>query len=370
MSKLFISHGPKDDTFARALQRALAGYGVMTWVDSNELRAGDRLEPLVEKAIEAATAFAVVVSPTALQSERVGKELQYARAVQRARGGGSYPMVCILLEGAQPELLAGHFAEAPRHVSVPEDAGGVDTAVAAILEAMGLRPPAERGSFPQPKSESLEDLTELSIDEEDGVPRASLRDLLVELTDELENQFPGSREESIDASVELLSPASRDKARVLCVFHGGVSLIVLHKMMQWELQELDELAGELIGAGLATHNPHKHISLHPALRPYLRTRTSPTESDSLEACWVGAMRWYIEYLLELRSQHPEVVAKLTLLELPNLFAMLAIVQETRETAAIVALTTSLASLLQDLDKPRLLEYVAQVRDSAGQPSPP
>ena len=49
---------------------------------------------------------------------------------------------------------------------------------------------------------------------------------LVELMAEMERRFPGSREQSVFASVELslrrMSAANRDRARVLGVFHGGV----------------------------------------------------------------------------------------------------------------------------------------------------
>src|SRR5439155_165787 len=76
------------------------------------------------------------------------------------------------------------------------------------------------------------------------------REALVELMAAMEKQFPGSREHSLFASVELslrrMSPANREKARVLGVFHGGVDLNQLHWMMQWEEAELQSLAGELI----------------------------------------------------------------------------------------------------------------------------
>ena len=58
---------------------------------------------------------------------------------------------------------------------------------------------------------------------------------LVELMAEMEQRFPGSRERSVFASVELslrrMSPANRDRARVLGVFHGGFKLDVLRVMM-------------------------------------------------------------------------------------------------------------------------------------------
>jgi len=76
--------------------------------------------------------------------------------------------------------------------------------------------------------------------------------------EEMEQKFPGSREQSLFASVELslrrLSSENRERARVLGVFHGGVDLGALRQMMQWEEAEVALLAGELIATGLATPN--------------------------------------------------------------------------------------------------------------------
>src|SRR5262249_5702593 len=59
---------------------------------------------------------------------------------------------------------------------------------------------------------------------------------LVALMAEMEHTFPGSREQSVFASVELslqrLSAANQERARVLGVFHGGVDFDVLAMMMQ------------------------------------------------------------------------------------------------------------------------------------------
>ena len=67
---------------------------------------------------------------------------------------------------------------------------------------------------------------------------AATRESLVELMAEMERRFPGNREQSVFASVELslrrLSPANRERVRVLGVFHGGVDLDVLRLMMGWE----------------------------------------------------------------------------------------------------------------------------------------
>ena len=78
MSKLFISHSSQDDAFVRGLQQALGDLGQDVWIDSRELRGGDLLWPEIQKAIEEASAYAVVVSPASLQSKWVGKELRHA----------------------------------------------------------------------------------------------------------------------------------------------------------------------------------------------------------------------------------------------------------------------------------------------------
>jgi hypothetical protein len=113
----------------------------------------------------------------------------------------------------------------------------------------------------------------------DGVEKT--REDRVNLMEEMDTRFPvgtpGSREKSVFASVELslrrMSPANRDRARVLRVFHGGVDLDVLAMMMEWEEADVAALAGELIATGLATPNRYNHLTLNPALCPYLRERS-------------------------------------------------------------------------------------------------
>ena len=176
------------------------------------------------------------------------------------------------------------------------------------------------------------------------------RESLVELMAEMEQKFPGSREQSVFASVELslrrLSAANRDRARVLGVFHGGVDLDVLRVMMQWEEADVASLAGELIETGLATPNRYNHLTLNPALCPYLRGRMDAAEREALTARWVEAMRAYVEFLVQQQSQNAEIAATLTVLELPNLFALLDLVQRAGDAEATIDLATSLYSLLQ------------------------
>lgn len=194
------------------------------------------------------------------------------------------------------------------------------------------------------------------------------RAALVELMTAMERQFPGSRQQSLFASVELslrrVSPANRDKARVLGVFHGGVDLDVLAMMMQWEKADVGALAGELVQMGLATPNRYNHLTLDPALCPYLRGRMDSTEREALTGLWVEAMGGYVGFLVRQQNQNAEIAATLTVLELPNLFALIDIVQRAGNAAATIDLAAALYSLLQNAGKPRLLERLGQVRDAA------
>ena len=204
---------------------------------------------------------------------------------------------------------------------------------------------------------------------------AATQAALVELMEQMQRQVaqlpaddPRRREQSLFASVKLslrrLSAANRERARVLGVFHGGVDLDVLRAMTGWEAAEVEGLASELVGTGLATPNPYNHLSLNPALCPYLKASLSEEERQALMAGWLEAMAAYLDYLDQQRSQNAEMAATLTLLELPNLFALLDRSQAVADPATTIDRATSLYRLLQELGKPRLLERVTRVREAA------
>ena len=202
--------------------------------------------------------------------------------------------------------------------------------------------------------------------QEQGVE--ATRKSLALLMAEMEKKFPGSREKSLFASVELslrrMSPANRERARVLGMFQGVADLDVLRVMMEWEEAEVASLATELIETGLATPNSYNHLTLNPALTPCLFRQMESAEREALTARWVEAMCQYAEFLQQQQRQHTEVAATLTLLELPNLFRLLDLVKQAGDTEETIDLATTLYSLLQALGKPRLLKRIGEVRDTA------
>ena len=98
VGKLFISHSSQDDGFVCELQHARADLGQTVWIDSRELRGGDPLWVEIKKAITESTAYAVLVSPAALQSKWVGKELRHAMLVQEQRGPDQFPVIPLSLD--------------------------------------------------------------------------------------------------------------------------------------------------------------------------------------------------------------------------------------------------------------------------------
>lgn len=183
MTKLFISHSSQDDAFVRDLRQGLADLGQDGWIDSRELRGGDPLWNVIRHAIEDASAYAVVVSPDALQSKWVGKELSHALLVREQRGKDNYPVVPLSLDGTKLGVLEEYFGEEPTYIPVTSEAGGIDAARHTILVALGKRLPTDLPPTPQPTPKPLEDLvlelSDLKFHEHEGVRRASARARLV-----------------------------------------------------------------------------------------------------------------------------------------------------------------------------------------------
>jgi len=194
------------------------------------------------------------------------------------------------------------------------------------------------------------------------------RKSLTEIMAAMEKQFSGSREKSVFASVELslrrLSETNRNRARALAVFHGGVQPRVLLNMMQWEEADVESLEGELIKTGLATRNYYGHLTLNPALCPYLRSILDAPELESLTTKWVEEMRSFVRFLVNEQTKDAEAVATLTMLEAPNLFALLDLAQDRFDAEETIEIASLLYMLFQMAGKPRLLERIGQVRDSA------
>ena len=178
MNKLFISHSSKDDAFVRDLRAVLADQGQDVWIDSRELRGGDPLETEIQKAIDDATAFAVVVSPNAFLSKWVARELRYALGAQQQPGKDKFRVIALSIDGTALGVFEDFFDEELIFVPVTSAAGGAEAAVDPILVALGIRNPHDTEPTPQPRAEPLEELvlelTDLGFHVQDGTRRVHL----------------------------------------------------------------------------------------------------------------------------------------------------------------------------------------------------
>ena len=211
---VFVSHSTADDGFVRELGQALENLQQPVWIDSREVRGGALLWPEIQAAIGEAGALAVVISPAALQSKWVADELEYALKLQKQRqkAGQDFPVIPLSLDGTRLGFAERLFDAEPAYIAVSTKPGGVDEALRKILEALGLRLPAELPPTDQPSAQPVEELVlELSqprFAEHDGIRRASARARL-----RYEPATPGKRE--VRCSCLRMPPG---RSRVSCHF--------------------------------------------------------------------------------------------------------------------------------------------------------
>jgi len=141
MGHAFVSHSSRDDAFVAQLRAELELRGLDVWADSRRLRGGDSLEPAVRQAIEEAVHFVAVLSPHAVNSPWVAKEIRCAQEEQLRRP--ALRLIPLLLDGIEPGALALWFGEEPMAVRVKIGPDGLQAALPEVLAALDLRLPTD-----------------------------------------------------------------------------------------------------------------------------------------------------------------------------------------------------------------------------------
>ena len=196
---------------------------------------------------------------------------------------------------------------------------------------------------------------------------SDLQQLLVEL-DQLNPEQ--NRENSLFASVELslrrISPATREKIKALAVCHGGVHLFILGHLTETKTDEAGDIAIELINVGLGQDMGYGYLRLDPALAPYLQMEQNQETPDSLTESWVQGMIQLVDYLYQQKFKDAQMAASLTLLELPNLIALLNWLAASAAPESASATAGRIEQLVANLSRPRALERAVQVRQGAAE----
>ncbi|MEM7200735.1 MAG: tetratricopeptide repeat protein [Planctomycetota bacterium] len=144
-AKVFLSHSSDDQNAVEALRAALDARGIGCFVDALELRAGDALTTTLKEEVQSARAFLVVLSPAAVSSEWVRREIEWALAAEdlASETGGRYRLLPVFTGGlgpgflgwlGRPDLLGINANQRP----LPEIAGEVAQALGVL--AVDARP--------------------------------------------------------------------------------------------------------------------------------------------------------------------------------------------------------------------------------------
>ena len=182
-NRVFISHASADDDFVKKLRITLEGQRIPVWVDSRNLRGGNKLAPEIEQAIEQARQVLVVLSPQTVNSPWVRKEVCKALEIERRRANDGYRVIPLLLPGITVGALGNWFDEEPVAVPIQLTPGGLSEAFPQILAALEDRLPTD---IEPPKKVEARPVEELSlklsdpaITTEDGKQRVTATATLV-----------------------------------------------------------------------------------------------------------------------------------------------------------------------------------------------
>jgi hypothetical protein len=148
---------------------------------------------------------------------------------------------------------------------------------------------------------------------------------LTQLMAQLEAENPGDRENSLYASVEL----SLRRLPMRCgsgAAVGGVS-------RRWAcsqpggghgggIDDTQTIAARLVEVGLAEAQEYDYLRLDPALPAYLRLGQPPEQLELLTVTWAEAMGQLVAFCISNGTKTARLANRLTLLELPNLMALL------------------------------------------------
>ena len=180
---IFISHASKDDEFVKELRLALEAHQLPVWVDSRNLRGGNKLAPEIDEAIKEARQVIVVLSTNTVNSPWVRKEIAEALEVEQQRKDEGYRVIPLLLPGIEPSALSLWFDEEPVGVRVEFKTGGLSEALPVILTALGERLPEDYEPQPdiesQPVEELILELSDAKIKTFDDKRRATATAMLI-----------------------------------------------------------------------------------------------------------------------------------------------------------------------------------------------
>ncbi|MEM9945664.1 MAG: tetratricopeptide repeat protein, partial [Cyanobacteria bacterium P01_D01_bin.36] len=195
----------------------------------------------------------------------------------------------------------------------------------------------------------------------------------------LEAENAGDRENSLYASVDLslrrLPEGMQEQVKGLAVVHGGGHQFILSQVMGGlEPDEAQAVAARLIELGMAEAQAYGYVRLDPALPAYLRLGQTAEQLATLEETWAAAMGQLVSFLYEQKFKDSTLASRLTLLELPNLMALLDWLGQRLTAESDVAEQAAdtagrIEQLLAPLGRPRAVARAVALRERASEAIP-
>lgn len=84
--KVFISHSNQDEALASEIVSSLEGAGLEVWYDRREIIPGDNWADRIAIGLREANAMVVLVTPSALESNHMQRDIDYALTQKRFKG--------------------------------------------------------------------------------------------------------------------------------------------------------------------------------------------------------------------------------------------------------------------------------------------
>lgn len=136
-----------------------------------------------------------------------------------------------------------------------------------------------------------------------------------------------------------------------------------------ETDEMKIIAAMLVKVGLAEEMEYSDFRFDPALPAYLRLGQRPDRLGELETIWAKVTIQMVDFLHRQRFIRCDLTRSLTLLELPNLNALLEWLERQLTTApseaeAISHFAGSVETLLACLNRPQVLARAVKLREQA------
>jgi tetratricopeptide (TPR) repeat protein len=135
-------------------------------------------------------------------------------------------------------------------------------------------------------------------------------------------------------------------------------------MLESDEETVNNIARQLIEVGLAEAMDYGHLRLDPALPNYLLGQMRASERETFKSRWAASMRALTAFLYRQFFQDTRLAAQLTLLELPNLLALLAWAEVALLPEEVVDLAHRMEELLARLGRSQALVQAVRAREAA------